>query len=133
MNDAYPDLEIYIKRVETLAIINWLSTCFEQVGKSLSETSKAKLSTSCLFSSASDEDNSQVSCVIMEKAAKGGFVSVWFKTNETPWRTDRELAVAAFDFFKEEVRCSTGPWEGNDEGGWIRFTNDGEQIVNWLT
>ncbi|MFT7687005.1 MAG: hypothetical protein ACI9FB_002353 [Candidatus Azotimanducaceae bacterium] len=133
MKEVYPDLEIYIKRVETISIIDWLTTCFKKVNKSLIETKNHKLSTTCLFSSGSSEEDEKVTCVIMEKAAKGGFVSVWFKTNQTPWRTDREFALEAFDFFKAEVRCSTGPWEGGDEDGWIRFTEDGEQIVNWLT
>lgn len=74
-----------------------------------------------------------MTCNISENVAKGGFTSVWFKTNETPWENDHECAVSAFDYFQIETRCSTGGWEGEDDGGWLRITDKGSQTVNWHT
>lgn len=162
MNEAYPDLEIYIKRVDPKEILNWLKDRFEQYGSTLKNTEIKSSTLLCTFM----KDGRNASCAIVDKAAKGGYVSVWFKENQTPWRTDRDFALEAFEFFKQEVRCSTGPWEDtsekdasssdnsdsdeessssielsnddddnndNDRGGWIRFTDEGEKIINWLT
>jgi hypothetical protein len=49
------------------------------------------------------------------------------------WKTDRDCAIEAFEFFApREIRCSTGGWEGEDECGWFRITDDGIKTVNWL-
>ena len=72
-------------------------------------------------------------CIILLKATKGGYTSVWFKSNDTNWNTDKDCAVDAFKFFApNEIRCSTGGWEGEDEGGWFRITEAGIKIANWL-
>jgi len=158
MNEAYPDLEIYIKRVESKLILKWLTDRLLDDGTTLEKTEVKSNTLLCTFK----KDGCKLSCAIVDKAVKGGYVSVWFKENRTPWKTDRDFALAAFEFFKLEVRCSTGPWEDHlnegsnedlnerkheskhesndesahedsDKGGWIRFTIEGEKIVNWLT
>lgn len=119
MNQArYPDIEIYLKRVDTEQILAWLR---QAVGEF--EISKREPSIQIQFG--------DMACTIAENVAKGGYVSVWFKPNKTPWSTDRECALAAFAEFQVEIRCSTGGWEGEDDGGWLRITEKGEQVVNW--
>ncbi|MBL4680782.1 MAG: hypothetical protein JKY88_08680 [Pseudomonadales bacterium] len=154
MNEAYPDLEIYIKRVEPKLILKWLTDRLLDDGTTIEKTEVKSNTLLCTFK----KNGRKLSCAIVDKAVKGGYVSVWFKENRTPWKTDRDFALAAFEFFKLEVRCSTGPWEDHlneglhessdesvndssdegahedsDKGGWIRFTIEGEKIVNWLT
>ena len=128
MSKRFPDLEIYIKRVDPESVTGWLESNFKLVS-----TRKDKNSVNCDLLS---RDESEMECVILEKAAKGGYLSVWFKQNKTEWDTDRQCAEAAFSYFKcrtgTEIRCSTGGWEGEDEAGWFRFTEEGIQQVNWF-
>lgn len=130
MSDHYPDLEIYIKRCTTDGILDWLGARFN-----LSETQSHKLKTSCRLT-APNSISSRMKCIILEKAVKGGYTSVWIKNNQTIWNTDRECALDAFAYFSDapdvEIRCSTGAWRGEDEAGWLSFKADGERIVNWF-
>lgn len=114
----FPDIEIYLKRVGTEDVLSWLE---QAVGPF--EIVRTAPSTRCKFP--------EMFCTITEDVAKGGYASVWFESNQTHWDTDRDCALAAFDQFKVEVRCSTGGWEGEDDGGWLRITDKGEQVVNW--
>lgn len=75
-----------------------------------------------------DED---IECVVLERAAPGGFTSVWFKSANTPWDSDRACALDAFDYFGLEVRCSTGSWSGDEEAGWIAISSQGESEITW--
>ena len=117
--EKFPDIEIYLKRVETAAIVAWLESTFSKI-----EVIRSEPSTQCKI-------DGEMRCTITEQVAKGGYCSVWFENNLTPWTTDRDCAVAAFTHFQCETRCSTGGWEGEDDGGWLRITEKGEQIVNW--
>jgi hypothetical protein len=118
--ERFPDIEIYLKRVTTEEITSWLEQMFGSASVERTEpNTRCKLGT--MF------------CTVTEDVAKGGYTSVWFESNETPWVTDLECARQAFDHFKVETRCSTGGWEGEDDGGWLRITDKGEQVVNWHT
>ena len=123
MNPAdgtFPDIEIYLKRPDMNALQAWLE---ENLGPCQSRAKGD--STTLTFITGQ-------TCVIVENAVKGGYTSVWFKTNQTPWATDRDCALAAWQYFQQEVRCSNGGWDGNDEQGWRRFTAAGETVVNWF-
>ncbi|NQV64124.1 MAG: hypothetical protein HQ497_02060 [SAR86 cluster bacterium] len=117
---AFPDIEIYIKRPDLSALQDWLNGL---MGPITSMTNGATTSITMA--------NSQV-CVIVENVVKGGYTSVWFKSDQTPWATDRDCALAAWEALGLETRCSNGGWDGNDEQGWRRFTAAGETIVNWF-
>ena len=116
--EKFPDIEIYLKRVSTEDILPWLEQVFGSI-----EVTRTEPSTRCKLAG--------MFCTVTEQVAKGGYTSVWFESNETPWPTDLECARAAFSHFGAETRCSTGGWEGEDDGGWIRITDKGEQVVNW--
>lgn len=122
MSDAFPDIEIYIKRPELQDVIAWLERRFGSVRQ---ETRGEALV--CQLGSDSIE------CVIVTNAVKGGYMSIWFKSPDTPWSSDRDCALEALSEFGLEVRCSSGSWdEGDDNGGWLRITPNGETNVNWL-
>ncbi len=124
MTESPPDIEIYLKRAASGDIIDWLKQHF-QITEIVRQGDSHKLTL--------DYEGRSVECVIVEKAAKGGYVSVWFKNNETPWRNDEECAREAFKVLGVETRCSTGGWEpsSDDSGSWYRFTDAGQSVVNW--
>lgn len=135
-NDRYPDIEIYIQRVELSELINWLQTRLEvtdiqEQGKSTVLSLGSSVGNDTAMTNSS-KTNSSMTCTIVPDAVKGKFTSVWIKPNNTSWLTDRDFALEALDHFQLETRCSTGSWDGNDEQGWLRLTPDSESIVNWL-
>jgi hypothetical protein len=126
LNGRYPDIEIYMQRVELSALIEWLKsklqvTDTQEKGKSIVLTLGLK-----------KDEEPPVNCTIVPDAVKGHFTSVWITPNKTHWLTDQDFAREAFEHFQLETRCSTGSWDGNDEQGWLRLTQNGESIVNWL-
>ena len=116
--ERFPDIEIYLKRVTTDEVLPWLKEVFGEV-----EVIRTEPNTQCNLGG--------IACTITEQVAKGGYTSVWFESDQTPWPTDRDCAHQAYQYFKTETRCSTGGWEGEDDGGWFRITDKGEQVVNW--
>ena len=124
--EIQPDVEIYVKRVELPDILGWISGHFSiEEQKNVGSTLKLKLT----------RDGAVMSCTVAENVAKGGYTSIWFESNCTPWRTDEECAQEAYDRFQIEIRCSVNGWtpENGDEGGWYRFTESGKTVVNWLS
>ena len=137
MTENQPDIEIYLKRPAIEDILGWLEKHFEISGH---ETSGDRHEISLIYNGVA------LTCMIFEKVAKGGYASVWFKSNQTPWSTDEACASDAFESLGLETRCSTGGWQSGSEdgdhegdsqqgerGGWYRFTAAGKSTVNWLT
>ena len=125
MTDRNPDIEIYIKRAEVKDVLDWLK---ERFSMGTISTSGDATKVALTF-----KDQPLV-CTIIPGAVKGGYTSVCFEPNATPWDLDEACAVEAFAHFSAEVRCSTGGWtdDATDEGGWYRFTDNGRSVVNWL-
>ena len=122
MSNAYPDIEIDVKRPDEGAIRAWLDRRFGITGES-------KRGSALIYRLG----DSGMECVVVDNAVKGGYTSVWFRSNQTPWEDDHACAVEAFSEFGLEVRCSASPWADGDaeEGGWIRMPDKGESRVNW--
>jgi hypothetical protein len=121
-----PDVEIYAKRVAISDIIEWVRPYFSiNEQKPVGSTLKLTLT----------RDGAAMTCTIAENVAKGGYTSIWFDSDSTPWRTDEECAQEAYNHFQVEIRCSVNGWapETDDSGGWYRFTENGKTVVNWLT
>ncbi len=116
--DSYPDIEIYVKQVDQDEIQAWLSEHFTNV------------TTESTASYAVTYDDRISECLIVPDAARGGFASIWFKSNHTPWETDRDCARDAYRYFQREVRCSIGSWKA-DEDGWLRIDKNGETVIAW--
>ena len=127
MTGPLPDIEIYLQRAAPRDIVSWLKKHFE-IMETVSQGDSHTLTLAY--------EGKSLECVIVEKAAIGGYVSVWFKKNETPWSSDEECASEAFTVLGVESRCSVGGWKpgaDDDSGGWYRFTDEGRSVVNWLT
>jgi len=121
---AFPDIEIYVKRVEMEAVSNWLAQYFKII--------ETKDTREGVVFELKNKDEEAFQCVVAENIVKGGYASIWFKKNATQWPTDRDCAVDAYEHFDLEVRCSTGGWNGEDEGGWFRFIDNEIKTVNWF-
>ena len=130
MKETYPDLEIYIKQVGLEDILRWLGETFELI-----TTEKQNETMHCKMRQKQNRSTAAVECIIIEKAVKGGFTSVWFKHNNTHWDTDQNCATDAFSFLQAEVRCNAGTWKGEDEdqGGWLSISENGVKTINWFT
>ena len=125
MTSQLADIEIYLKRVATTDIINWLSKYFEVLDQ---ESESASQKIQLRF------NGEPLECTLLEGAASGGYTSLWFKDNYTPWPDDEACTRDAFDHFKSEIRFANGSWDDTgDEEGWIRLSGDGESVVNWKT
>ena len=124
MTESYPDIEIYLKRPEEGAVRAWLDQRFGVAR----ETNRGD---SVVYQLGQND----LECVVVDRAVKGGYTSVWFRSGRMPWQDDLTCAREAFEQFGVEIRCSAAPWadqDGDDEtGGWIRLTDKGESRVNW--
>lgn len=125
MTENFPDIEIYVKQVKPAAIENWLRQHFDIVRHESKDHSHRL--------TLSSDDDTTIECLMVENAVKG-FTSIWFKSADTPWQTDRDCALDAATALDCEVRCSTGPWhEGSeDQGAWLQITDQGESRINWF-
>lgn len=124
MSERFPDIEIYVKGVDLMSIIGWLRRHFDIIDQERQDDSHG------LTLSRGGRD---VECLIVEKAAKGGFTSVWLKSDNTHWANDRDCALDAATVLDCEVRCSAGSWQETEERpGWLRITPDSETPINWL-
>lgn len=121
MSDRFPDIEIYLNRPVLADVIGWLDRRF-----GLLETRTRANTITCRLK------QHDIQCAIVENAAEGRFTSVWFKSPDTPWESDRDCALEAFDELGVEVRCSSGSWQDdNDEPGWLEITRHGESTIDW--
>ena len=89
---AFPDIEIYIKRPDLADLQAWLNSLMGPI-------TCATRGTTTNITLANGQ-----SCVIVENAVKGGYTSVWFKSDQTPWATDRDCALAAWKALGLETR-----------------------------
>lgn len=124
MTDAYPDIEIYAKRPEPDDVRRWLQDRFGIEDEMIRGDA-------VVFTLGAEH----IECDFIERAVKGGYASLWFRSGKTPWARDIDCAKEAFEQLGVEIRCSAAPWQDSDgeddEGGWIRLTDKGEARVNW--
>ena len=116
MTKHFPDIEIYIRHVSNEALICWLESRFDVKGK-------FPFLTLSLEKKITD-------CLIVSDAVEGGYTSVWFKSNGTPWKTDRDCARDAYRYLKKEVRCNASV-TSNDSFQWLQLDKKGEIPVSW--
>ena len=122
MTSRFPDIEIYIKQASVDAIEAWLA------GHFIISNHHTKGNTTIYAL------NADIECVVVQQAATGGFTSVWFKSDATPWANDRACALDAFAHLALEVRCSDASWQesaADTTGGWLRIDTFGETPIDW--
>lgn len=104
--ERFPDIEVYIKGVDTEALRAWLH---DMLHATLAPTGKG-----CWRGEGQGEHGSVVPCMIMEKVADG-FTSLSFDSEATPWPRDIDCARALHAALGGEVRCSPGSWQPGEE------------------
>ena len=126
MTEHQQDLEIYLKGPDWDSILDWLKNHFTIV--SINRTSTGQV-LDLLF------ENKPLQCLLVEQAVKGGYSSIWFKNNHTPWLNDLECANDAHSFLQIEIRCSVGNWSENskDDDAWHKINHGITETVNWQT
>ena len=50
-------------------------------------------------------------CLIIEKVVKGGYTSLWFRQNFTPWQNDIVCTEEAHKVLMLESRCAIDGWD----------------------
>ena len=119
MTDKFPDIEIYLLKVDPSQISEWLSHQFGELTE-IKHTSKSVT-----------WQTSGMDIQFTQDVAKK-FSSLWFKTNNTPWNNDLECAREAHSALGVEVRCSVAGWqEEDDQPGWIKLIRGNEKPFDW--
>ena len=124
MSDRQPDIEIHLKHPAFDDIGAWLQTHFDLTAVT-PQGPDNPLDLSF--------NNQPLQCLIIERIAKGGYASVWFKQNNSPRRNDLECAEDGHAVLEVETRCSISGWHNSEEqGGWYRLCKGEKPIVSWL-
>ena len=116
------DIEIYVRDCSLVSIRAWLSATFGP----LSEFEEVE---STLFCRSRDVD-----IVITPAIENGPFISIWFPTAGTPWRTDVECARQAAQQLRVTVRCDPGnefPEVHPSSDVFLEIYNGTERLLVW--
>ena len=121
-----PDIEVYIKECSIEAIIDWLNSVFDEV-KTHDPLDKASINLTCIAG------NNSIPLTLYTGAAGKLYTSLWFQSENTPWETDIDCAMALANALGNEVRCATNSWVESDdsESQWWKVTREGKTMVNW--
>lgn len=122
-----PDIEIYIRDVDTETAKRWLSARFDRVDLQIRSPKSVAKGTVYL-------DGHQIPVTLFPEAHGKQYLCVLFESSDTPWETDLACAREVFQMLGNEVRCSVGAWqEGEDpeDEFWWRIDESGEEKVRW--
>jgi len=126
--ERHPDIEVYIKNRSLDTILEWLGTRCGEVRplKSVGGTHALEV---CF-------EQCTVPVMIHEKAAGKAWVSVWFRSDRTPWPRDIDCAHEIACALDTQVRCVAQSWsESNDaeenEEEWWRVENGSAEKIQW--
>lgn len=125
-----PDIEIYIKHTNALEITSWLAAYFQPIETPLLTDENLALGT--MIKGTLNE--TKVPLVITPKAAGKAFTSVWFQSEQTPWKNDLECAESFIAMHNREVRCSSGTWteeEAENEEKWWCLSDGTKKLLRW--
>lgn len=120
----HPDIEIYVKDRSVEQIKEWLASRGEEL---------TSLSTKGLIHELSlNFPEGPVDIMIHEKVAGKAWVSVWFKTNTTPWEKDLDCAYSASEEMVTQIRCIASGWsEGDDPDEYWKVENGNQEKIQW--
>ena len=122
----HPDIEIYVKNVSIEQITAWLNDRFDAVQVS----SKKGL----LHHFSAEYQGHSFRYMIHEKAIGKSWSSIWFQSDETPWKIDLDCAKEASLALNTQVRCIASGWqEGDDPDEWWKVEKDHAEKIQWVT
>ena len=122
----HPDIEIYVKNRSIADIENWLGNCAERLEQTFSQGTIHEYSATI--------GEHRVPVMIHEKVAGKAWVSIWFKSENTPWAKDIDCAQAAADAMDTQVRFIASGWsDGDDPDEWWKIENGNVEKIQWRT
>lgn len=120
----HPDIEIYVKDRPVGKIKDWLI--------SQSHDFSERSSKGQIHEFSMNFPDGPVDVMIHEKVAGKAWVSVWFKTNNTPWSKDLDCAYAAAKGMETQVRCIASGWaEGDDPDEYWKVEGNKQEKIQW--
>ena len=113
------DVEVYIRTHDPDPILKWVRST---IGKEL------------LVDDAGDSQifhcrHKDVVIPVVLTKVDDEFTSIWFNSDQTPWRGHLDCARDAYQNTRIEVRCDDGSMNPNT---WISISAEGEAEVQWL-
>lgn len=122
----HPDIEIYIKKRSLDQILDWL--------RSRCDSLKPHNSVGHTHSLTAVLDGVRVPVMIHEKAAGKAWISVWFRSDATPWVRDLDCAAEVANALDTQVRCIVSGWQdGDDPDEWWCIENGNTEKISWRT
>jgi len=122
----HPDIEVYIKNRPLDAVLDWLGQRCEtvQIQNSVGGTHALEIVI----------EGVKVPVMIHEKAVGKAWISIWFRSEQTPWIRDLDCALEIAAALSTQVRCIASGWsDGDDPDEWWRVENGQSEKIQWQT
>lgn len=123
-NSRHPDIEIYIKNRSLDVILDWLGQRCDSVNllKDVGGTHSLEV----------ELEGRQIPVMIHERAVGKAWISIWFRSDETPWARDIDCAHEVARALETQVRCVASGWnEGDDPDEWWSVENGDARKIQW--
>lgn len=125
-DQRHPDIEVYIKNRPLEAVLDWLGQRCDSV-----QTQNSVGGTHALEIVI---EGTSVPVMIHEKAVGKAWISIWFRSDATPWVRDLDCALELSAALDTQVRCIASGWsEGEDPDEWWRVENGQSEKIQWQT
>ncbi len=122
----HPDIEIYVKNRSVAEIEAWLQSRCDQLEKTHNQGTVHEYR--LRFGAA------QVPVLIHEKVVGKAWLSVWFKSDRTPWPKDLDCALEAARALDTQIRCIASAWQdGDDPDEWWKIEGGEQEKIQWRT
>ncbi len=122
----HPDIEIYIKNRSLEQILAWL--------RERCDSLEAQHSSGGTHAFKAVLDGVKVPVMIHEKAVGKAWISVWFRSDATPWVRDLDCAEEVAKSLDTQVRCIVSGWQDGDEPDeWWKIEGSEVEKIHWRT
>jgi hypothetical protein len=125
-NQRHPDSESSIKNRSLEEILDWLSQRCTNVTplKDVGGTHSLEV----------ELDACRIPVMIHERAVGKAWISIWFRSDQTPWIRDIDCAHEVAAALDTQVRCVASGWnEGDDPDEWWAVENGNAKKIQWQT
>lgn len=121
----HPDIEVYIKNRSLETILDWLGEYCQEVRPLNSVGGTHALEVSI--------GGCNVPVMIHEKAVGKAWISIWFRSDKTPWPQDLDCAYEIAKALDTQVRCVAESWSESEEreDEWWRVENGNAEKIQW--
>lgn len=122
----HPDIEIYIKNRSLEQILTWL--------RRRADSLESHNSVGGTHSLTAFINSQRIPVMIHEKAVGKAWISVWFRSDATPWVRDIDCAHEVAAALETQVRCIVSGWQdGDDPDEWWKIEGGEVEKITWRT